>query len=110
VGPVGHTVLLRLSSISFARNTITLLTSSNKMCIFLRICKRNGADNPNQHTEISRTSVKAIAPTDFGAPRALLAIVPKSVGAPRADLAITPKWSGGPMTCSGGGSRDWRAL
>jgi len=55
-------------------------------------------------------AVKAIAPTDFGAPRALLAIVPKSVGAPRADLAITPKWSGGPMTGSGGGSRDWRAL
>ena len=41
--------------------------------------------------------VKAIAPKDIGAPRALLAIAPKSVGAPRADLAIAPKCAGAPM-------------
>jgi hypothetical protein len=41
-------------------------------------------------------TVKAIAPTDFGAPRA--------------DLAIVPKWPGGPMTGSGGGCHDWRVL
>jgi hypothetical protein len=41
---------------------------------------------------LNRTKpVKAIAPTDFGAIRALLAIAPKSVGATRADLAIAPK-------------------
>ena len=44
-----------------------------------------------------KSSVKAIAPKDFGAPRALLAIAPKSVGAPRADLAIAPKCAGAPM-------------
>ena len=38
--------------------------------------------------------VKAIAPTDFGAIRAVLAIAPKSVGAIRADLAIAPKCRG----------------
>ena len=38
--------------------------------------------------------VKTIAPTDFGAIRAVLAIAPKSVGAIRADFAIAPKCHG----------------
>ena len=39
-------------------------------------------------------SLKAIAPTDFDAIRAVLAIAPKFVGAIRADFAIAPKCHG----------------